>query len=185
MVERLNGHNPFADLDLNRERMKKWHPFHRSLLIGGRVMLPGLLLSSKGDRVAMNSSVETRYPFLDEDVFAFLASLHPRWKLRRFRDKYLLRLLAERYLPKEIAWRRKAMFRAPMDSFHFDDMSEAGRWVNPLLSPVALRQTGYFNPAAVAKWRREVRNLRPRSIPRTSIEIGLGGVAVTQLCHQA
>ncbi len=146
-------------------------------------MLPGLLLSSKGDRVAMNSSVEPRYPFLDEDVFTFLANLHPRWKLRRFRDKYLLRLLAERYLPKEIAWRRKAMFRAPMDSFHFDDMSEAGRWVNPLLSPVALRQTGYFNPAAVAKWRREFRNLRPGSIPRTSIEMGLVGVTATQLWH--
>ena len=31
--------------------------------------LPGLLLNAKGDRVAMHSSVETRYPFLDEDVF--------------------------------------------------------------------------------------------------------------------
>src|SRR5260370_42216805 len=75
------------------------------------------------------------------------------------------------------------MFRAPVDTFHFDDMSEAGRWVNPLLSPVALRQTGYFNPAAVAKWRREFRNLRPGSIPRTSIEMGLVGVTATQLWH--
>ena len=183
MWERLAGNNPFADLQLNRERMRKWHPVHRSLLIGGRVMLPGLLLSSKGDRVAMNSSVEARYPFLDEDVFAFLAKLHPRWKLRRFRDKYLLRLLAERYLPKEIAWRRKAMFRAPMDSFHFDELTDAGRWVNPLLSPEALRRTGYFNPAAVAKWRREFRNLRPGSVPRTSIEMGLVGVTATQLWH--
>src|SRR5260370_13609629 len=58
MFERLKGHNPFADLDLNRERMKKWHPFHRSLLIGGCVMLPGLLLASQGDRVATNSSSE-------------------------------------------------------------------------------------------------------------------------------
>src|SRR5262249_32958168 len=71
MWERLKGHNPFDDLVLPLERMKKWHPFHRSLLLGGRVMLPGLLLASKGDRVAMNSSVEARYPFLDEDVFPF------------------------------------------------------------------------------------------------------------------
>ncbi|MFL5340033.1 MAG: asparagine synthetase B family protein, partial [Gemmataceae bacterium] len=183
MWERLKGNNPFADLQLNRERMRKWHPFHRSLLIGGRVMLPGLLLSSKGDRVAMNSSVETRYPFLDEDVFAFLARLHPRWKLRGFRDKYILRLLAERYLPKEIAWRRKAMFRAPMDSFHFDRMSEAGKWVEPLLSPDALRRAGYFNPAAVAKWRKQLHHMRPGSIPRTVIEMGLAGVTATQLWH--
>jgi asparagine synthase (glutamine-hydrolysing) len=31
----------------------------------------------------MHSSVEVRYPFLDEEVFAFLARLHPDWKLPR------------------------------------------------------------------------------------------------------
>lgn len=183
MWERLDGHNPFADLALPRERMRKWHPFNRSLIIGARVMLPGLLLSSKGDRVAMNSSVEARYPFLDEDVFAFVSKLHPRWKLRGMKDKYLLRLLAERYLPKEIAWRRKAMFRAPMDSFHFENGSPHSKWVEPLLTESALRQTGYFDPAAVAKWRKEFRNKRAGSVARTAIEMGLVGVTATQLWH--
>ena len=41
-------------------------------MIGARVMLPGHLMASKGDRVAMHSSVEARYPFLDEDVLQFL-----------------------------------------------------------------------------------------------------------------
>src|SRR5439155_7751538 len=99
MLERVRDHVPFADLGLNLDRARRWHPLNRSLYIGARVMLPGLLLSQKGDRVAMNSSVETRYPFLDEDVFALLAKLHPRWKLRGLRDKYLLRLLAGRWLP--------------------------------------------------------------------------------------
>lgn len=184
MWDRLDGHNPIADLALDRERMKRWHPFHRSLVIGGRVMLPGLLLASKGDRVAMNSSVEVRYPFLDENVFSFLAELHPRWKLRGFRDKYVLRLLAERYLPKSIAWRRKAMFRAPMDSFHGLSGGQPGaEWVEPLLSEQALRRTGYFDPAAVSKWRRDFRKLRPNSLGRTSLEMGLVGVTATQLWH--
>jgi asparagine synthase (glutamine-hydrolysing) len=183
MWERLQGNNPFRDLDLNRERMSKWHPLHRSLLIGARVMLPGMLLSSKGDRVAMNSSVETRYPFLDEEVFTFLAKLHPRWKLRGLRDKYLLRLLAERYLPHSIAWRRKAMFRAPMNSFNLEDRSTNGAWVSPLLSEEALRRTGYFNSAEVQHWRRESGRLRHGSVKRTSIEMGLVGVTATQLWH--
>mgnify|MGYP000551372339 CR=1 FL=1 len=185
MWDRLDGHNPFRDLALNRERLRRWHPFHRSLVIGGRVMLPGLLLASKGDRVAMNSSVETRYPFLDEDVFAFLASLHPRWKLRGFKDKYLLRLLSERYLPRSIAWRRKAMFRAPMDSFHFDEITQdgPGRWVEPLLSDRALKRTGYFEAAEVQRWRQEFRRLRPGGLARTSVEMGLVGVTATQLWH--
>jgi asparagine synthase (glutamine-hydrolysing) len=142
-------------------------------------MLPGLLLASKGDRVAMNSSVETRYPFLDEDVFAFLAKLHPRWKLRGLRDKLILRRLAQRWLPKEIAWRRKAMFRAPFDGFHGDMPS----FVDQLLSPESLRRTGYFDEAAVTHWRQHFRTMRAGSNSRTMIEMGLVGVVATQLWH--
>ena len=84
--------------------------------------LAGLLLHAKGDRVAMHSSVETRYPFLDVEVFNYLAQVHPRWKLRGFRDKWLLRALAQRWLPRSIAWRPKRMFRAPLDSFFVEPL---------------------------------------------------------------
>ena len=66
----------------------------------------------------MHSSVETRYAFLDEDVIAYMAKLHPRWKLRGvMNDKFVERKVAERWLPKDVAWRRKMMFRAPMDTW--------------------------------------------------------------------
>jgi asparagine synthase (glutamine-hydrolysing) len=129
----------------------------------------------------MHSSVETRYPFLDEDVCAFLAGLHPRWKLRGLKDKYILRRLAERWLPKSIAWRRKAMFRAPMDAFHLEN---APPFVDQLLSPESLRKTGYFDPAAVHTWRTKLPALRPGSPKRTAVEMGLVGVTATQLWHQ-
>jgi asparagine synthase (glutamine-hydrolysing) len=176
----LGDHMPYDDLGLNRERMRRWHPFNRSLYVGARVMLAGHLLASKGDRVAMNSSVETRYPFLDEDVFAFLAPLHPRWKLRGFCEKYLLKHLAQRRLPARIAWRRKAMFRAPLDSFNLDD---APAFVGQLLSPESLRRTGYFEPEAVYHWRQASRELRPGSTQRVAVELGLVAVVSTQLWH--
>jgi asparagine synthase (glutamine-hydrolysing) len=182
MWERLGDHSPYGDLGLNLDRMKRWHPFNRSLSLGARIMLPGLLLASKGDRVAMNSSVETRYPFLDEDLFDFLAPLHPRWKLRGLRDKYLLRLVAQRWLPRQIAWRRKAMFRAPLDGFH-DTGTGLPPYVEQLLSEESLRRTGYFDPAAVAHWRRAFRGLRAGSNQRTMIELALVGVVSTQLWH--
>ena len=111
----LGERSPYEDLGLDAARMRRWHPLNRSLYVGLRTHLPGLLLSHGGDRIAMHSSVETRYPFLDEEVVAYLAGLHPRWKLHGFRDKYLLRLVAERWLPGEVAWRPKAMFRTPFD----------------------------------------------------------------------
>ncbi len=95
----------------------------------------------------MHSSVEVRYPFLDEDVFDFTAKLHPNWKLRGFRDKHLLRLLAERWLPPQIARRSKVIFRAPLDSFHMDPEP---KFVAELLSEESLRRTGYFDIAGGA-----------------------------------
>ena len=180
MLELMADHLPYADLGIPLDRLRRWHPLNRALYFGARIMLPGLLLSSKGDRVAMHSSVETRYPFLDEDVYAFLARLHPRWKLRRFRDKYLLRRLAERWLPAEIVRRPKAMFRAPFDSFHLE---QAPPFVDQLLSEESLRKTGYFNAEAVHHWRQRFRGLRAGSNQRVSIEMGLVGVVSTQLWH--
>jgi asparagine synthase (glutamine-hydrolysing) len=173
---------PFDDLQLNRERMRRWHPFNRSIYLGGRIMLPGHLLAAKGDRVAMNSSVETRYPFLDEDVVDFTARLQPRWKLRGFRDKYLLRRLAQRWLPAEVAWRRKAMFVAPSDGFHRED-SPRPAWVDQLLSRESLERSGYFDAAAVASWRTTLRSYRRGSYARAAIEMGLVGVVATQIWH--
>lgn len=180
MWEQLGDHLPYHDLGLNLERAKKWHPLNRSLYLGARVMLPGLLLASKGDRVAMNSSVETRYPFLDEEVFAFLARLHPRWKMPGLRDKWLLRAMAQRWVPSSIAWRRKAMFRAPLDGFHTTKMPT---FVDEVLSPAYLKETGYFDPAAVMHWRQAFQSMRPGSNQRTMVEMGLVGVVATQLWH--
>jgi asparagine synthase (glutamine-hydrolysing) len=178
MWEQLGDHLAYADLKLNLDRAKKWHPLNRSLYLGARVMLPGLLLASKGDRVAMNSSVETRYPFLDEEVFAFLAKLHPNWKMRGLRDKLILRHLADRWVPRSIAWRRKAMFRAPLDGFHTTTLPT---FVDQLLSPESLRKTGYFEANAVQHWRGAFKAKRGNQ--RTMIEMGLVGVVATQLWH--
>jgi asparagine synthase (glutamine-hydrolysing) len=182
MRKRFIDHCAYDDLGIDHAKLMRWHPFHRSLFIGLRVHLPGLLLSSKGDRVAMNSSVETRYPFLDEQVTAFLAKLHPRYKLRGlFGDKYLVRKVSERWLPKEIAWRSKKMFRAPLEGFNLDESLSRHPWVNQVLSDESIRKAGYFDPAAVRDFR--VRSLKMRSLARTSVELGLVGVTATQLWH--
>ena len=110
--EALVGRSALDDLELSPD-LPRWHPFNRQMYFGARIMLPGHLLASKGDRIAMHSSVESRYVFLDEDVIDAMARLHPRWKLRGvFKDKYIERKVAERWLPREIAWRKKHMFRA-------------------------------------------------------------------------
>ncbi len=172
--------NPWTELNFPIERAQRWDPLHRGVWIAARVLLAGHLLQAKGDRVAMHNSVEVRYPFLDEDVFDFLSKLHPRWRLRGFRDKHLLRLLAERWIPKSVARRHKVIFRAPLDSFHMDPEP---RFVKELLSDESLRKTGYFDPAEVKRWRNDFRKMRAGSLPRLSVEMGLMAVTATQLWH--
>jgi asparagine synthase (glutamine-hydrolysing) len=176
----LADYHPYLELEPNLARMKRWHPLNRAFFFSGRIHLAGHLMSSKGDRVAMNSSVETRYPFLDDEVYKFLARIHPRWKLRGFKDKYILRLLGERYLPHEVAWRPKGMFRAPLDSF-FDHQVPA--FVDQLLSDESLKKTGYFNVESVRFWRDKVRNRQLGFRQRSSVELGLMAVVSTQLWH--
>jgi asparagine synthase (glutamine-hydrolysing) len=180
MKATLRDHHPYADVGFNLERSRRWHPLNRALYVGAKTLLPGILLSAKGDRAAMSASVETRYPFLDEDVFKFLAGVHPKWKLRGSQEKYLLRRVGERWLPREIAWRPKEIFRGPLEIFH-----APGRpaYIDQLLSAESIRQTGYFDARAVAEWRQALWQLRPGSHARTSAELGLSGVLATQLWH--
>lgn len=64
------------------------------------------------DRMTMAHSIEGRSPLLDHHVAEFAARLPTGLKLRGFRLKYLLRKLAERYLPTSIT-------RAPKRGFMF------------------------------------------------------------------
>lgn len=176
----MMDHLPYADVGLNLDRAKRWDPLNRALYLGARIHLPGLQMHAKGDRIGMHNSVEVRYPFLDEDVFDFLARIDPRMKMKGFGDKHILRCMAERYLPKSIAWRRKAMFRAPFDSFH---TNQPPAFVEQLLSPESLRKTGYFDVDSVLHWRQAFQQMRGGSTQRTSVEMGLAGVLSTQLWH--
>lgn len=179
-LDSLGGHLAYDDLELDTERMARWHPLNQSLYVGYKVFLAGLLLNHKGDRVAMANSVEARYPFLDEKLISLMARLHPRWKLRGMQmDKYLLRKVSARWLPHEIALRPKAMFRAPFaDSFVANETT----YVAQLLSEESLRKTGYFDPKAVRTFYEQVKLGRTRKTDFFS-SMGLVGVVSTQLWH--
>ena len=179
--DRLAGHSAYDDLDLTNDRFGRWHPLNQSLYVGYKVMLAGLLLLGKGDRVAMNSSVEARYPLLDEDVIAFCTSIAPEYKLRGLTDKWLLRQVAVRTLPARIANRKKTMFRASRSEAFLDQSRP--RWVDQLLSPESLKATGWFDPEAVAR-ERAAQVRYPRITPRRIImDLSLTCVIATQLWH--
>ena len=181
MWDRIGEGTPYADLGLDVSRMERWAPLNRSLYVGYKVMLAGLLMIAKGDRISMNASVETRYPFLDDDVIRFCAEIAPEYKLRGWNEKWILRQVAARTLPPAIANRPKTMFRARMAQTFLGD--DRPHWVDQLLSPESLRRTGYFRPEMVAR-ERLVQTSIPRITPRRFIfDVALTCVVTTQLWH--
>jgi asparagine synthase (glutamine-hydrolysing) len=181
MWRHLGDHDPYADLDITNDRIGRWHPLNQSLYVGYKVMLAGLLMISKGDRIAMHSSVETRYPFLDDDVIAFCAGIAPEYKLHGFTEKWILRQVAARTLPRPIANRPKTMFRSSL-SRTFLGPHRPG-WVDQLLSPESLRATDYFDPRAVAR-ERSLQLMVPRITARRFVlDVALTCVVSTQLWH--
>lgn len=179
LKEAIGGHVAYEDIDLDLERMARWHPLNRSLYLGYKVHLAGMLLTHKGDRVAMSNSVETRYPYLDEDVIALMSRLNPKLKLNGLKDKYVLRRAAERVLPQEVAWRPKAMFRAPLAESFF---TSGASYVDELLSESSLKATGYFDVASV---RNEIRRLKAGASNGRDVftNLGMVGVITAQLWH--
>ncbi len=130
----------------------------------------------------MNSSVEGRYPFLDERVVDFCASIDPQLKLRGKENKWLLRQVAARTLPPQIANRPKTMFRAYLTANFLGE--NRPHWVDQLLSEESLKKSGYFDPQGVKLARQSQLNSRRRSLRKYILDTGLMGVISTQLWHQ-
>jgi asparagine synthase (glutamine-hydrolysing) len=76
----------------------------------------------------------------------FMARMPPRMKLHGLKSKYIFRRAVESVVPPEIVQRRKAAFGAPIRAWLRRDLHDM---VDDLLSERALRQRGYFEPAAV------------------------------------
>ncbi len=115
----------------------RWRPLAQAQATELASFLSPYLLASQGDRVALAHGVEARYPFLDPDVVALCNGLPDGWKLRGLRTKVVLRELATRHLPPDVAQRTKQPYRAPVASALFGPGRE--HYVDELLSPARLR----------------------------------------------
>jgi asparagine synthase (glutamine-hydrolysing) len=71
----------------------------------------------KVDVATMAYSLESREPLLDHTVVEWAMKLPNTWKLKKGTNKYLLRKLAYRYIPKLILDRPKMGFGVPIDKW--------------------------------------------------------------------
>ena len=109
--------------------------------------LPDQLLA-KSDVSAMAFSLEARSPFLARELVEFSATIPTSLRLRHFTTKYLLKRVAERYVPAEAIYRRKRGFVMP-----------AASWLRGPLAPIlqaavdseVAHDRGWINPDATKR----------------------------------
>jgi asparagine synthase (glutamine-hydrolysing) len=78
--------------------------------------LPELLLM-RADKMSMATSIEAREPFLDHHLVEFMMNVPGALKFKNQTTKYLLKKVAEQFLPKDIIYRKKVGFGAPLDQW--------------------------------------------------------------------
>jgi asparagine synthase (glutamine-hydrolysing) len=158
---------------------RSWGPMESAQYLEITLFMSNYLLSSQGDRMSMAHGVEGRFPFLDARLIEFCALLPSRLKLRVLEEKFLLRKLAIPWLPTAIARRRKRPYRAPVRRAFFP--ARAIDYVPELLSPSALRASGFFDTAAVAAL---VKKLEAGGAAGETDDMALAGIVSSQLLHR-
>jgi asparagine synthase (glutamine-hydrolysing) len=126
----------------------RWQAFHRAQYLEATLLMPGYILSSQGDRMAMAHGVEGRFPFLDSRVAQFAAALPLRLKMKVLNEKYILKQCARNLIPDSVRRRHKQPYRAP-DGASFLGKQPGLEYVEELLGAAQIHANGIFKPRAV------------------------------------
>ena len=118
---------------------------NRMCLADARLFLTGLNLAYT-DRASMAASVEVRVPFVDPLVASAAFSIAGSDKIRHRQGKVALKRAAENWLPREIVYRPKASFSAPLRAWVRNDLQEV---IRDVLVGGELVQCGMIRGGAV------------------------------------
>jgi asparagine synthase (glutamine-hydrolysing) len=100
------------------------------------------------DRAGMAAGVEVRVPLLDLELVQFAARVPPGLKQRGRVGKAIFKQAMEPYLPREVIYRPKLGFGAPLRRWLRGELRHT---VADTLAADSLRARGFFDPSAVER----------------------------------
>ncbi|RYZ26936.1 MAG: asparagine synthase (glutamine-hydrolyzing) [Chitinophagaceae bacterium] len=130
------------------------HEFEKISLFDTTNYLANNLLY-KMDSASMANSLEVRNPYLDYRLVEYALNLPMNLKINGKTQKYLMKKLSERYLPKELIYRKKWGFPAPIGDWLYKDLSYL---IDTWLSKEQLEKHHLFNFSFVNALVKEFRN---------------------------
>lgn len=144
----LRTYDPLSELEAQLPAdYARWEPMAQAQYLETLLLLPGYILSSQGDRVAMAHAVEMRFPFLDHRIAEFAARIPARLKMKGLDEKHILKRAARSLVPASILKRAKQPYRAPdIKSFFAGGTPD---YVRELMSGARIERDGIFDARAV------------------------------------
>lgn len=142
-----SNYDPYATHRAYFARAAGADPLNRLLYVDLKTFLPCLNLMTT-DKTAMAANLEVRVPFLNREMIEMAARMPPRLKLRGLKRKYVLKRALEDVLSKDVVWRRKAGFGAPIRSWLRGPLKPL---ISDVLSENAVKRRGLFRPKEVKR----------------------------------
>jgi asparagine synthase (glutamine-hydrolysing) len=128
-------------------KVSKAAPLNRLLYVDLKTFLPCLNLMTT-DKTSMAANLEVRVPYLNRELIEMAATMPPRLKLHGLKRKYVLKRALERVLPRDVVWRKKAGFGAPIRAWLRGPLRPL---VSDLLSEETVKRRGLFRPKEVKR----------------------------------
>jgi asparagine synthase (glutamine-hydrolysing) len=124
---------------------------NRLLAVDYKTFLPDNNLV-KVDRATMSVGLEGREPMLDHHLIEFLARLPSSFKIKNGVNKWMLKEIVHRYIPKALMERPKRPFIAPLMVWFREELQEQLKYY---LSVECLNKTGVFDHEPIIRLRDE------------------------------
>ena len=147
LKEKTFGFDAYKDHRRYFERVREADPLNRLLYVDFKTFLPCLNLAYT-DKTSMAVNLEVRVPFLNVELVELAAKMPVNLKLKGLKRKYILKRAAEKLLPHDVVWRKKAGFGAPIRSWLRGPLRPM---VEDMLSEKRIRDRGLFEPREIRK----------------------------------
>ena len=144
-VERLRRYDPFEHYRRIGRRFDRLDALQATLYAECMILLPDKYLE-KVDRATMAYGIESRVPFLDDDVAAYAMGLPSGLKVRRGKKKWVLRQALRGTVPDDILDGAKTGFGVPVSHWLRGPLNG---YLRTTLRDTAAAWPGLFDPVAL------------------------------------
>jgi asparagine synthase (glutamine-hydrolysing) len=136
---KLRGYYP----SLIRHNIGKYlEPFDRATFYALEEYLSNLLVTA--DKLSMACSISSVHCFMEQDLAEYALSIHHSQKVKNLQQKYVLKKVAEYFIPKEIVWRKKMPLHMPTEVWFRNELK---KFITDALKGSRIRE--FFNQSFV------------------------------------